>query len=153
MEEELRRFGGYQNRENTFQLARIDEDINHASKRITLAKEEKVTPNASPYVAQYSDLEKELEKLSSERTELAKSTTTTELTPIQLIRDRLKDFASRIRIEPPNIQHFLMKQYIDTIVLNEVESKYKVQFHIDYPSGSDEKVVKILEKTAYIKLN
>lgn len=85
LEDESRRFGGYQNRENVFQLARIDDDINHASKRITMAKEERVTPNSSPYVAQYiSDLEKELEKLSSERTELAKSTTTTELDPTHI---------------------------------------------------------------------
>lgn len=67
---------------------------------------------------------------------------------LQLIRDRLKDFASRIKIEPPDVQHLLIKQYIDTIILDKLEDQFKVQFHIDYPSGSDEKVVKILEKTA-----
>jgi len=45
-----------------------------------MAKEEKVTPNSSPYVAHYiSDLEKELETLSTERAELAKQTTSSEL--------------------------------------------------------------------------
>lgn len=56
-------------------------------------------------------------------------------------------------IEPPDIQHLLIKQYIDTITLNKLEDQIKVQFHIDYPSGSDENVVKILKKTAYIELN
>jgi hypothetical protein len=68
LEDEIRRCSGDQNREATFQLSRIDDDIKHTIKRIDMAKNEKILPDANPYIAQYiSELELELEKLKSER--------------------------------------------------------------------------------------
>lgn len=121
-----------------------------------MAKEEKILPDANPYVAQYmSELERELEKLYTERAELDKLTTTSELTQEQLrvIRDRLKDFSNNIKFEPPEIQHLLIEQYIDTIVFDKLAGHLKVQFHVNYSSRSDETEVKILEKTVVISLD
>jgi predicted ribosome quality control (RQC) complex YloA/Tae2 family protein len=101
------------------------------------------------------ELEKELAKLSAERAEVDKLTTSKELTQeqLQLIRDRLKDLATRIKFEPPEVQHLIIKQYLDIIVFDKAASHFKVQFHIDYPSGSDDAAVKILEKTIFVSLD
>ncbi len=69
-----------------------------------------------------------------------------------LIRDRLKDFANRIKFEPSEVQHILIKQYIDSIV-REQNVHFKVLFHVNYPSKSDDTLVKILEKTVFILLD
>lgn len=155
LEDEFRRYGSFQNRENIFQLARIDDDIKHAIKRINLAKTEKVLPDSNPYVAQYiSELEKELDKLKAERSSLAESTTIIELTDLQfqLIRDKLKDFANRIRIESPDIQHLLLSEYVDSIIRDLPDGQFRLQYHINYPVDSEERVFKLLEKTMYFKL-
>ncbi|HWQ88813.1 MAG TPA: recombinase family protein [Desulfitobacteriaceae bacterium] len=156
LEDEIRRYSGDQNREATFQLSRIDDDIKHTTKRIDMAKNEKILPDANPYIAQYiSELELELEKLKSERDLLAKSTATLEIKELQfqLIRDQLKDFANRIRIEPPDVQHLLLKQYVDFIVRDHPESQYMLQYNVGYPNDHDESRIKLLQQTAFFKLH
>lgn len=64
---------------------------------------------------------------------------------LSIIRDRLKDFSNRIKFEPPEVQHLLIKRYIDTIVFDKLAGHFKVQFHVNYSSGSDENEVSILE--------
>lgn len=121
-----------------------------------MAKNENIIPDANPYLAQYiSELNKDLEKLKSERVLLAKSTNAHELTALQLqlIRDQLKDFSNRIQIEPPDVQHELLVQYIDFVVRDHPENQFKLQYHITYPQKSDDLELTLIQKTIYFKLN
>jgi site-specific DNA recombinase len=155
LEDEIRRYVDYQNREVTSQLARIDDDLKHLTKRIDIAKDEKVLPDNSMYIAQYvAELNKEVEKLTSERVDVCKLITSPSLTAEQLkvIRDRLKDFANRIKIEPPDVQFTLLKQRVETIVFDQFNNSFIVKIYINSPLELSNTQVKILEKTVYFSL-
>ncbi|GBF32891.1 resolvase domain protein [Desulfocucumis palustris] len=155
IEDEIRRYMDYQNREITFQLARIDDDIKHLNRRIEIARKEK-TSYGTKYVAQYiKEMEGEIEKLTRERSEVDELKTSSNLTDEQLqyIRDRLKDFAQRIKIEPTDIQHSLLKLYINSIVYDQFSDNYKMAYHIGIPKESSAGSLIVLEKTMYFTLD
>lgn len=156
LEDEVRRFVSYQNRDVTFQVARIDDDLKHLTKRINIAKQEKCLPDNSMYIAQYvAELQKEVEKLTSERAEVSKLIAAPDFSveQLQVIRDRVKDFAARIKIEPPDVQFSLLKQYVDSIVLDQFTKSYKVKIHLNSPLELSNVPVKILERTVYFSLD
>jgi site-specific DNA recombinase len=155
LEDEVRRHVDNQNRDITFQLARIDDDIKHLNRRIEIARKEKISSDAK-FAAHYiKEMEGEIEKLTRECSEVDKMKTSPNLTEehLQLIRDRLKDFVQRIKIEPPDVQHNILKRYICSIVYDQFSKNFKLTYKIDIPDEASAGSIKVFEKTSYFMLN
>ncbi|NPV89878.1 MAG: recombinase family protein [Firmicutes bacterium] len=156
LEEEIRRYVEYQNRDITFQLARLDDEIKHLNRRIDLAKSETGSVELGNYVAQYiGELKRDLQKLKRERSETNKLITEPDLSidQIKAIREKLKDFIQRIKIEPPDFQHSLLRQYVSLITYDPIAQTYKLKFKLTIDSDEANQQITILEKTSYFTLN
>jgi len=57
-----------------------------------------------------------------------------------------------IRIEPADIQHLLLREYVDFIIRDLPEGQFRLQYHINYPLDSEDKEMKLMEKIVYFKL-
>lgn len=156
LEDEIRRYNYDQNRELQFQLSRINDDIKHLTSRISMAKDDANMPEENPFLIQYiAQLEKELKNLLEDQLKISQLSTTIEpsQTQFQLIRDKVKDFSNRIKVEPPDVQHLMLKQFIDTIVLDETSGQFKLLFHIDNLSEDEENSTRFLKKHIYFALD
>jgi len=156
LEDEIRRHIDYQNREITFQLALIEDEINHLNRRITLAKAETKSGEAGKYLSQYiSELKDEIKKQDQQRQEINNQKTSLQITPdhLTLIRDKLRDFVSRIKIEPPDQQHRLLQKYVTTIVADQFTAGYKLIYQVPLPNEIGDKRLTIIEKTLYFSLD
>ncbi|MCR3923301.1 MAG: recombinase family protein [Firmicutes bacterium] len=154
LEDEIQRYLDYQNREVRFQLARIEDDLKHVTRRIDLAKKESEEGQRG-FVLQYiKELEGDIETLKSEKQQHEKEcvvpTTSTE--QLQIIRDKLKEFVSNIRALTPDIQHNLLKSYLSSVSLDPVSGNYKLKYKL-IDTTEPEKVKVVLEKSIYFSLD
>lgn len=156
LEDEIRRHIDYQNREITFQLARIDDELKHLNKRLDTLRREKGDEHAAKYLAQYTNqIKQNIEKLTLERSETDKMRISPTLTNEQLefIREKLKDLATRIKFEPPDVQNRLLKEFVTSVTRDQFSQNYKIQIHITIPSEASNMPVKVLEKAVYFTLD
>ncbi len=154
LEGEIQKYLDYQNREISFQLARIDDDLKHLKRRIDLAAKESESKKQE-FVAQYViELESEQKKLDRSREEILTKRVEPTLTSEQLtlIRDKIKNFATRIRIAPPDELNRLLKDYVTSIMMDQFSGNYKLNMKIPFPSSVMDVSV-VLEKTIYFNLD
>ncbi|MDW7682906.1 MAG: recombinase family protein [Bacillota bacterium] len=152
LEDEIRRHIEYQNREITFQLARIEDDLKHLHKRMEMAKMEKGSERdyALHYVSEMEEEVKELEKKK-------KQISTTQVEPtlsaeqLKIIRDRLKAFISQVKVAQPHEQNQLLKEYIISIMADQFSGNYKLNYKI--PLHGQDSNINVLEKTIYFTLD
>lgn len=153
LEGEIERYLDYQNRETSFQLARIDDDLKHLKKRIELATKESESKQRE-FVTEYiAELQTEYERLERAREEInaqqAETTKTKE--QLEVIRDKIKAFATKIKVAPPDEQHRLLKEYVTSIMADQFSGNYKLNIIIPSPSDSGNTSL-VLEKTIYFDL-
>lgn len=156
LEDEITRFVETQNRETTFQLARIEDDLKHSRRRLELAGEERKSVSQGKYLPQYvHELESEIENLERDKQTLNSNKHNLDLHEVNLqgIRERLRDFANRIKIEPPEVQHRLLSDYVSNIVADQTYNVYKLTLHVFAATESSSEAVKLLEKTVYFDVN
>lgn len=156
LEDEIRRYNDYQNRDTTFQLSRINDEINHLKRRATLAQEESKSGKGDKYLTQYiAELNEEVKRLEQQQEIIGTQESYLQLTHDQLtlIRDKLRNFVQRIKIEPSDQQHRLLKEYVTEIVADQFTGGFKLACHIQIPDEFSEKAITVLEKTIYFCLD
>jgi DNA invertase Pin-like site-specific DNA recombinase/chorismate mutase len=156
LEDEIRRYVDYKNRESTFQISRLDNDIKHLKKRIELARQEaEAKPENSFLEAYISELEKELtqHKQEQDKIEADKTDSLVDPTTLSFIRKELKDFVTGIWTSPCDVQHAILKKYVVSIARELSSNNYKMLFQLKIPGSSSENLSQIiLEKQIYFAL-
>ncbi len=138
LEEEIKRYSDYQNREAKFKLARLTDDIDYLTRRIEITNREDIKPNK--LMAEYlDDLESELQKLQKEKKEAEKQVINPDLNLDQLktIRDALNSFVSSIKVAPPEQQHNILKEYITNIIVDHFNHSTQLEYRINPITNSD----------------
>jgi DNA invertase Pin-like site-specific DNA recombinase len=154
LEGEIERYLDYQNREISFQIARIDDDLKHLKKRIDLATKESQSKQREFIATYVTEMQTDYEKLERTREEILTQQIETTLTAeqLELIRDKIKNFATKIKMAPPDEQHRLLKDYVTSIMADQFSGNYKLNMKIPFPSGATDTYV-VLEKTIYFGLD
>jgi Site-specific recombinases, DNA invertase Pin homologs len=157
LEEEIRKYVESVNRETTFNISRIDDEIKHINKRIQLMKSEMENYKNKQYLDDYiMELESDIERLQNEK----EGTTRQIQKPIQdgemlkLVRESLRNFVIEIKTQRPEIQHELLKKYLNSVTKELSSDNFKLNYIISIPSYSlDGTLTKVLEKTIYFSLD
>ena len=152
IEEEIRKYYDYKNREIVFQLARIDDEVNHIKKRIELTMKEKETSeNKRLFSGFIKEMKPELDALEKQKSELSAHKKVPILTndTILYLRDRIRYFISNLKSEAPEQQHLLLKEFVIVIIPNKLSGCYKLIYRLQVPSETFPGNEIILEKTLY----
>lgn len=152
LEEEIRKYTESENRETSFNIARIDDNIKYLTRRIQLAISEKSSASSPQYLEEYiHEMEIDLEKLQSEKREILnqKILPITESVVLKSVRDDLTRFVRNIKIESTDIQHKMLKRFVQFIVADLSTNGYKLQYIIKVPEDSEFGSKIILKKTLY----
>lgn len=157
IEEEIRKYVDYTNRENIFSIARIDDEIKHIKKRIELAKTEGKSYNSPSYLEEYiSQMDADIIKLTNDKESFNKDLLISEVPQgiLKLIRDNIRGYISNINTTPPEEQHRLLKSYISFVIADPVSNGFKMKYVIKIPetfiAGTNNI---ILEKVLYFGIN
>lgn len=136
LEYETKKFLEEKNREYEHKLSTLRADIRHLKRKIEVASNEEVSAEKGMVFSQYIlQLQLELEDMEEQERILMeiqpKNTYSPEI--MEAARGRMKDFANRIRLEPPDIQWQLIRQYVTAIVYDVYSQAFKMNIVI--PGG------------------
>jgi len=72
---------------------------------------------------------------------------------VKYLLDKLRNFITRIKIEPPDIQHELLKEYLVTVAANKLSGGFKLKCQLKLPLETNETMQIVLEKSMYFGLD
>lgn len=157
LEDEIRKYIDYKNRESTFLISRLDNDIKHLEKRIELAKQEIEAKPENSFLESYiSDLKMELVQYKQEQNKVKADIADSSIDPATLsfIRKELKDFVAGIWTNSCDVQHAILEKYVVSIAKELSSDSYKMFFQLKIPDSSSENLSQIvLEEQLYFTLD
>lgn len=152
IEEEVRKYYEHQNREILFQIARIDDEIVHVSKRIKMLESENSDQSKKKFLIDLiKDMKSELGGLQKQKVELNIQKVIPALSndSITYLHDRFKYFISCLKSETPEQQHIFLKEFIVMLIPNRLSGGYKLIYKLEVPSETETNKEIILAKTLF----
>lgn len=147
LEYEAKRFWEDNNREYEHRLNLVRGDRRHLEQKIKIASNESISIDAAQSFSQYIfQLEEELKALKAKEKKLEDGIPEANIAPdiVEAVRAKMKDFVNRIRIEPPDMQWHLLKEYIKIIVFDEYVGSYKISVDVLGKEGETDILRKIV---------
>ena len=156
LEDEIHKHYNNQNRELLFQLARVDDEINHLQKRIDSVSKNNLNDDPGRNLSSYiKEMKSEISNLQKQKNDLTAQKIKPDINrdDIKYLLDKLKNFITRIKTEPPDLQHIILKEFLVSITANKVSGGYKLIYKLELPSELNKYSQTILEKTLYFSLD
>lgn len=155
LEDEINKYFDNQNREVLFQIARIDDEIKYLQKRLDIAQKEESVVSKSQIDGYIKEVKSDISSLQNEKAELVKQKSRSDLTRenIKYLLDKLRNFNSHIKTEPPDVQHELLKEFVSYVSANKISGGFKRIYCLKLPPEITEKAQTVLEKVLYFSLD
>lgn len=150
LEEEIKKYTEYKNRDKLFQIARIEDEILRLKRRIDAAKKDSGELDSGHFLGEYiKQLKQDLSNLEKEKASFKDDTgTACEPATLKIIRDNLKAFAFSIKSLPFDEQHSLLKVYIKQVMKDSINEGFKLTYQIVNPLAPE---TVLFEKTLYFE--
>lgn len=154
LEEEVRKYSDYRNKDKDFQIARTKDEISRIQRRLDAAMKGSRNSGKGQYLNDYiKQMKKEIHDLQKESIDLSASgdNRNIDATLLKSARDTLKNFALNIKMASPDQQFALLKTYIRQIIKDPINNGYKLSYVVPNPYTPQDKATILFEKVLYIE--